>query len=968
VHIRVCANPSNNSCPDSPASLFEYQLGYQFVIEEWPGLEWILNTINHETTRLTSITKYGWNAQGQKVALPSTTFTYGSYNQANDTTDPADGGYFGGKLKYPRLLTVNNGYGGQVTFTYDPPIGLNGVYSYRVKHKDTSDGLGHTARTTYTYTDPCFSRLASGSNCRRSALEDATYALIGHGTTTVAVYNYDSALLNKTTHTFITAATVNRGKTSRTQVYNPSNQLLQQQETTWGITSFGPPAYAVDVGYVAQTLATDYTGSPAATTRTTYSYDMYGNVKAENQHGDMAVSGDERMVWYWYYNIDTAISDGKWFIGLKWAENVYQSLTASESTLKTQTLWYYDDLSYNIDNFSAAVPPAVTITQGALTMVGRGKWSESATPGRFVLTKYAYDNWGNVTSEIDPNNNTTTTNYETTYRQFPTWVRRHTGTQYLYSYTRYYGNANYPINEEVRSDDYGLFGQVQKTYDSNGESATRTYYVYDAFGRLVKEVRPGDSFTYPTVKYLYTDAYVGGGLQGFKLITAYRENSGSGACLPIVAFYDGLGRLVQQRSEYQEATTQSVVNWLYDAAGRVLSEFVPEVESMTWNFSRPSGWDTRPRTQTGYNARGQVNQTTAPDGTVSYVRYYGRQTATLDALGHLKISVLDAYGQLVEVREYAGTYTTSLNWTTLASSYYARTRYTYDTLGNLTTVTDALNNVTTMVYDNLSRKTDMYDRDMGHWVYTYDDAGNLKTQTDARGCVTTFTYDKLNRLTRKTYSGACSGTAVVYTYDAYSSGTNYGRGYRTSMTDGSGSTTWTYDTRGRVTKETKVINGGGTFVTQWGYDAMDRVKWMKYPSGNTGGTGEQVNYTYAANGALNSAIGTSTYVQSTTYDAAGRVDLRVLGANTLKQDYIYYPWTTANGQGRLQYLKTGTPSYLTSLQYMRYTYDAVGNVTNIYDYKAGGTQTQHFTYRCNGLSSLKRCAILSPIGNQACGA
>jgi len=69
----------------------------------------------------------------------------------------------------------------------------------------------------------------------------------------------------------------------------------------------------------------------------------------------------------------------------------------------------------------------------------------------------------------------------------------------------------------------------------------------------------------------------------------------------------------------------------------------------------------------------------------------------------------------------------------------------------------------------------------------------------------------------------------------------------------------------------------------------------------------------------------------------------VMCAN-LSITYTYYPWTTANGQGRLKYLKTGTPSNSTSLQYMYYLYDAVGNVTQIRDYKAGGTQIQTFTY------------------------
>jgi hypothetical protein len=87
-------------------------------------------------------------------------------------------------------------------------------------------------------------------------------------------------------------------------------------------------------------------------------------------------------------------------------------------------------------------------------------------------------------------------------------------------------------------------------------------------------------------------------------------------------------------------------------------------------------------------------------------------------------------------------------------------------------------------------------------------------------------------------------------------------------------------------------------------------------------------------------------VQSTAYDVAGRVTLRQLGSSpALYTQYSYYPWTTANGQGRLLWLKTGEASGYDSLQKMQYMYDAVGNVTNIYDHKTGSTvQTQYFTY------------------------
>src|SRR5262245_46362097 len=104
---------------------------------------------------------------------------------------------------------------------------------------------------------------------------------------------------------------------------------------------------------------------------------------------------------------------------------------------------------------------------------------------------------------------------------------------------------------------------------------------------------------------------------------------------------------------------------------------------------------------------------------------------------------------------------------------------------------------------------------------------------------------------------------------------------------------------------------------------------------------------------LNSVIGTSPYVSSTTYDSAGRINLRAFG-NTTQTDYDYYPWTAQGG--RLQYIKSGTSAAPTSLQNLTYTYDAVGNVATIVDSLAG-PQTQTFGY-----DSLNRLTSASGTG------
>jgi YD repeat-containing protein len=109
---------------------------------------------------------------------------------------------------------------------------------------------------------------------------------------------------------------------------------------------------------------------------------------------------------------------------------------------------------------------------------------------------------------------------------------------------------------------------------------------------------------------------------------------------------------------------------------------------------------------------------------------------------------------------------------------------------------------------------------------------------------------------------------------------------------------------------------------------------MKYPVDN-----EQVNYEYNDRMLLNRVFSTtSTYVDSTSYDPAGRIDLRTFG-NTTQTDYVYYPWNTAAQGGRLQYLKSGTAGSPTSLQNLSYGYDAVGNITSLTNTLASETNS-----------------------------
>ena len=262
-----------------------------------------------------------------------------------------------------------------------------------------------------------------------------------------------------------------------------------------------------------------------------------------------------------------------------------------------------------------------------------------------------------------------------------------------------------------------------------------------------------------------------------------------------------------------------------------------------------------------------------------------------------------------------------------------------------------------MEYDVLGRKTAMDDPDMGEWFYYYDDAGNLIAQVDARHRAINFYYDDLNRLLGKTYATTTTPSSYTrpadpgyngYTVKHYFDETGYGssKGRRTRMVDSSGSTEWTYDSRGRVTEQENYINGGGTFKAQWGYDSLDRVTWTKYPGGTSGQIGEQVNATYTDQGLPDSLVGVGTDPTSKApptmppgaWTCACWVSTKYVKIMLTIRGRRSMAWGGCNKY------KVASPPTRIRCKNLRYTYDAIGNVATIKDYKAGGIQTQTFTY------------------------
>ncbi len=904
---------------------------------------------------------------------------------------------------------MENGYGGVTRLFYrsyeQPEVGgvLDEMLFYAVRETETWDGVEYVfgddpsaSKTVYTYQDSqCWDidNVSSGGveppRWPCDAPGEQTIKLFGFPQTTVQNLDANGNVLSESVHEFDTSSYWTMGRGTQTDVYEPGVQIpLRRTETSYINSTLGLPKGNYFV-YTHQITNTVWENEQPHSQRTVYEYApamqggaQYGNrthVYEYDENGDLYRFQMQGFV----PNTTT-----NWIVNQPAWSGTFDAYT----TTLAATMYYYDG---QLDNMAGPDDKGeLTLTRNRLVPAGGPD-----CPGYedTVDVSYTYDVSGNLTA---------TTTYEGYgWIQCDSeghWVEHSppgdgstaytTSVQYDDAYNLYPVQTCNPLDQCSHTEYYevnaappdgGLPGQVWRAWGPNGQ-ATATQYRYDAFGRTTQVWGPGeDPDTGPPNRWTFYYDYVDNPpdwshpeWRPMVSITwdktdpdATWENFfDESASIWKRVLFDGLGRTIQTQTRAADWTydggncdpeQHDIVQYtLHDALGRAITQSVP------YSVTRACDDGTNPyqlpdmnqaHTTTQYDALGRAVRVENTDGTAVLTDYEGWNSLVTDERGNQKTYTSDPFGRMVEV------YETPIDATTV---------YTYDLVDNLIEVEDDAGNHAHMGYDALGRKTWMDDPDMGDWRYAYDPAGNLIKQLDARDQAICLYYDSLGRLEGKTYHEDvdnlddlnCPGEPYVVSY-IYDQGT-YGIGQRTRMDDESGYTTWTYDERGRTTEELKYVDGAGLYRTQWGYDALGRAAWIKYPNGSNGQVGERVDYDYDSRGLLNSVLGDGTYgddsyVQSTTYDVSGRMELRVLGDDTLQADYTYYPWDALDDRGRLQQITTGTPADPDSLQDLRYTYDAVGNVLSIEDYKAASPQTQAFTY--DGLNRMLTAEVTGGI-------
>ena len=203
---------------------------------------------------------------------------------------------------------------------------------------------------------------------------------------------------------------------------------------------------------------------------------------------------------------------------------------------------------------------------------------------------------------------------------------------------------------------------------------------------------------------------------------------------------------------------------------------------------------------------------------------------------------------------------------------------------------------------------------MGAWSYTYDTLGEMLTQTDAKGQTTTVSYDVLGRVVKRVEPGLTS----VWTWDTALKG--IGKLAAESSNNGF-SRAYAYDNYGRLAQTTTTL-GTSTYAQATLYDSFGRVARFVQP------TGFSTLNVYNGNGYLaevRDASNQKPFWQAHNVDASGRITLEKLGNNL-------YTQRAFDGMGRPNYIAVGKFGVTPDVQNLYLNHDLNGNLTSRDDY------------------------------------
>jgi RHS repeat-associated protein len=518
---------------------------------------------------------------------------------------------------------------------------------------------------------------------------------------------------------------------------------------------------------------------------------------------------------------------------------------------KAKTFYGYDETALTATN-SVPMHDPVMGSRGNLTTLSR--WLDATNTT--LNTTFAYDDTGNVVSTTDPGGHLKQFSYND---NFSDSVNRNSFaylTQVTLPVTHSPAAANHVINMKYEPNT-GL------PFTSTDQNSKQTTFTYDLMLRpLLTNFPDGGqtSFSYPTPTQSVVQSK----------IDASRSTYST-------TLLDTYGRVYRTAVANAEATPYDVTDICYDSNGRPSFQSYPYQVSSYAGTPTCSGGDSF-----AYDGAGRITTVTHSDSSTAQISYNGRATQTTDegngSFSVSRIQQSDGLGRLTGVCEVTsagllgnGGTPSSCGLDISATGFL--TSYGYNTLGNLTQVTQGSLVNRTFSYDSLSRMTSESEPEWGSgstMSYTYNSDSLLTQRTRpapnqtnmAVTVATNYAYDELHRLRTRTYTGDPSGTpSATFNYDESSVWSNaLSNTIGLMSSEIAGSTTGqvlSYDSMGRVLSNwqcTPRTCGGTPYLLSYGYDLAGDA--------TSAGNGTGVTFSYSYNSAARVTGMTSSFVDA----------------------------------------------------------------------------------------------------------
>lgn len=572
-----------------------------------------------------------------------------------------------------------------------------------------------------------------------------------------------------------------------------------------------------------------------------------------------------------------------------------------------------------------------------------------------ICTRYEYDSFGNITKIINSDGSTQRFEYDLLGRKKSQTSENGGKTEYVFddkensvlSVTPNGFGLKYAYNPE------GMLESVCRT--DTGTILTERNY--DSLGRLVREADSlgaikeySYDFSDRITSFTVTDS---DGKMYSKTNLEYNNSADIGNMQVTVCesdgiqqrkksyFYDFLGNLI--RSTAYNGENAYIKTYEYDYSGNMTAETDESGNRTAYEYdifgsvcASVDALDVKQtfendysgnvtaaqngegeQSETTYNSLGKaISARTLYDGkkaeSQSVYDLRGNAVRTVDANGNVSDFKYDSMGYVTESVSYAG------------AASGMKTNYTYDLLGNVTSVSiGSISGETAHTYryeydlpGNLTKRIDSADK---MYYYEYNDSGLLTKSTDANGVVTEYSYDVLGRKTsiqnsidpEITYSYNVFGELVriqqgekyiEYTYDSL--------GNKTTENNGLTLDEYTYDERGNITQHKSTDIAAGAVVTGYEYNTLN----------------------------LPVLVRTGMGIQTIEYDKAGRI-IRSQNSNTGAEKTTVY-----DGRGLIKRTQTAIGDRIIFLE--KNWYDSVGN--KIFTEEDG----EEHEYRYDGMNRL----------------